>query len=293
MRIMNRFPLFSGPWRSIAAALLVAMVGVFLYAPACIAVADQPEDDGGCSCHSAETETWQQSPHAQQTPDGTPVATCETCHGVYLPDHPEEGMIQLETDSSICRSCHQTTYAQWEGSVHAEAGTQCIGCHVAHSQNLRLSDQTLCRSCHRDALTDPLHTAHWLADAPCTSCHLAGSPIEPGAIASTDPAMALLAAPSHDFVHISSVKCLECHSQEVTEASHRPADGDYTTRLALINAAEQIPVLEEELYSAMQLQRTLSILNPMSLGFGISIGGLAGIIFMLVIAHKGRKEDES
>ena len=74
-------------------------------------------------CHTQETDAWQNSPHAKA---GMPGATCEGCHGPYVEGHPEAGTMQLTVDSSICQDCHNSTYAQWQNSTHAQAGVQCI-----------------------------------------------------------------------------------------------------------------------------------------------------------------------
>jgi hypothetical protein len=248
-----------------------------------------PENEAGCGCHSLELETWEMSPHAALLENGEPVAACETCHGAYVRGHPDAGMIALDTDSSVCTDCHAGTAEQWEGTVHAEAGVQCIGCHVAHSQNLRLDDQQLCRSCHREALDDPLHTAHWLADATCTSCHLSeAQPVANVALASTDPSMGFMTTPVHDFVTVSAAKCLDCHREQVTTG--QPANASFTTQQMLLTTAAEAPILRTQLAAAQNNERTLALLSPLTLGFGMSLGGLLGIAFVLVIVRMNRKD---
>ena len=119
------------------------------------------EEKQGCSCHSGEKGTWQVAPHGELDEKGEPVATCATCHGEYVEGHPDEGMIPLATDSSACIDCHEQTASEWEGTIHAESGMQCISCHLSHTQDLRVTSDHLCRTCHREALQDPLHSAHW------------------------------------------------------------------------------------------------------------------------------------
>ena len=247
-----------------------------------------PENEAGCGCHSVESDTWQMSPHATLLPDGEPVADCETCHGAYVRGHPEEGMIALDTDSSVCTTCHEGTADQWNGTVHAEAGVQCIGCHVAHSQNLRLEEEQLCRSCHHESLADPLHTAHWLADAPCTSCHLSEAlPVANAALASSDMSVGFVSTPAHDFVTVSAQKCLDCHREQVSTGT--PANASFTTQQALLSTAAEAPILRAKLQGAENTERVLALLSPLTLGLGISLGGLFGIVFVLVAARFGRK----
>ncbi len=254
------------------------------------------EEKQGCGCHSPERESWQMSPHGQMTAEGEPVAACTTCHGEYVEGHPEKGMIPLATDSSACTNCHKQTAEEWQGTVHAEAGIQCISCHLSHTQDLRVTSDQLCETCHRDSVQDPLHTAHWLGEAGCTSCHMAGgtaaAPHAAGqSVASSDPGAAVEAlmpnAPQHDFVSVSSAKCLDCHSKDVTVLDG-PIQTGYVVRNDLMQAANQVPALQAELASAQQVNRALSLWQPVSLGSGIGIGGILGIAFVLVVVRLNR-----
>jgi formate-dependent nitrite reductase cytochrome c552 subunit len=78
------------------------------------------------------------------------LVTFEDCHGPYVEDHPKTGTMQLTVDSAICETCHTTTFDQWAGSLHAQSGVQCIGCHLSHSQTFRLTDEALCGTCPHD-----------------------------------------------------------------------------------------------------------------------------------------------
>ena len=279
---------FAGAVRNGLLMSIVVLCLVLFTATVVSAQDTLPENEAGCGCHSMEKETWEMSPHAGLLDDGTPIAACETCHGAYVRGHPDEGMIMLDTDSSVCIACHAGTAEQWTDTVHAEAGVQCIGCHVAHSQNLRLEDQQLCRSCHQEALADPLHTAHWLADAACTSCHLSeAQPAANAAIASNDPSHGFLSTPVHDFTTVSAARCLDCHREQVTAGT--PANASFTTQQALLTTAAEVPALRTRVLSAENTERTLALLSPLALGFGISLGGILGIAFVLVIVRLNRK----
>lgn len=248
-------------------------------------------DEEGCGCHSAERSAWEMSTHGQMTAAGAPVADCETCHGVYTRGHPEEDMIPLDADSSVCIACHDTIAHNWEKTVHAEAGVQCIGCHLAHSQDLRLSDADLCESCHRTTLEDALHTAHWLGDVTCISCHMADQADQSattGEQLAAEPSLAVTGAPRHDFIAVASDNCLECHARQVHDAGAND-DPDFVQRVEIIEAAAEAPILRAQLSQAEQAARTSTVLAPMSLGFGVSIGGLLGIGFILLAARWGRK----
>ena len=270
------------------ACVLSATLALLLAAPALAQEALTPEEEKSCSCHSAEKETWQMSPHAEIMADGQPAATCETCHGSYVRGHPDEGMIRLDTDSSVCSDCHEKTAGEWKDTIHAEAGIQCISCHVSHSQDLRLAEEMLCESCHRDAVQDSLHVAHWLGDAGCTSCHVDEPSHAPAqSIASADPAAMLMGTPRHDFVTVSTAKCLDCHAEAVTAADGEPK-GKYAVRAALLETAGETPALRSALAAAEANNRTLALLSPVSLGFGISLGGMLGILFMLAAVRFAR-----
>lgn len=271
-------------WR-IPCALVLACLLCLALAP----IAAAQSDEEGCGCHSAERETWEMSTHGQLMANGEPVAACETCHGAYTRGHPEEDMIPLDTDSSVCIDCHEPIAHNWELTVHAEAGVQCIGCHQAHSQDLRLDSKVLCESCHRDTLQDSLHTAHWLGDVACTNCHMADkAPAVGEQIAAADPAAALLTAPRHDFVAVAGSNCLDCHAEQVTTPV-KNTDSASLQRVNIIEAAAEAPVLRAQLSQAEQATRTTTLFIPMSLGFGVSIGGVLGIAFVLVVARWGRK----
>ena len=270
--------------RRVVAALLLASLFCRVAAPSAFAQANEE----GCGCHAPEKSAWEMSTHGQIKTNGEPVAACETCHGVYTRGHPERDMLPLDTDSSVCIDCHETTAHEWEGTIHATAGVQCIGCHVAHSQDLRLGNQAQCESCHREAVQDPLHTAHWLGDVPCTHCHMAGQSTTGGQLASADFSVALVSAPSHDFVTVSAKNCLDCHATEVQRGvSAEPAD--YIKRLDVIQAAAEAPVLRADLAAAQQTTRMTALFVPMSLGFGVSIGGVFGIAFVMVAAGWSRR----
>jgi hypothetical protein len=251
------------------------------------------EEKQGCGCHSLEKESWQMSPHGALNADGQPAATCATCHGEYVEGHPDEGMIPLATDSSACTDCHEQTAQEWEGTIHAEAGIQCISCHLSHSQDLRVTSDHLCQSCHRESLKDPLHSAHWLAETSCTSCHMADGGVSHGeqSVASSDPMAMLQGTPSHDFVTASASQCLDCHSKDVTSLDG-PVQTEFMVRNELMQAANQVPALRTELQNAQAVNRTLSIWQPVSLGTGIGIGGILGIAFVLVAVRLGRSKQD-
>ncbi len=256
------------------------IVLLFLLLPvATLAAPPPPIGAEKCAeCHSEETGAWQDSPHANAVgnEEGVPGATCEACHGAYVEDHPEAGVMQLTVDSSICEDCHASTFGQWRDSIHAQAGVQCIGCHLSHSQGFRLSDEALCASCHRDWLD----TVHGELDVGCIDCHVASTASHEIVLASSDESSNVITAPSHDFTASLSRDCVKCHGEEI----HKE-DMAATTNVRALVTPECEPKLVAKLETVEQTNRSLQTMTPVSLGLGMGIGGMLGIIFMLVINY--------
>jgi hypothetical protein len=276
--------------RLIALCCLMGIVCMFLATPA-YAQALDPVDVEPCeSCHSPEAEAWMLSPHANISAETNVAgATCEACHGPYIKGHPDNDVMELRVDSSMCQDCHADTFDQWQGTIHAGANVQCISCHMSHSQELRLTDEKLCRACHKESLTDPFHSAHWYIEAACTDCHMSGS-ASPGALAMVSNTGSITGG-GHDFTSVSSEKCLDCHRADVAGA------GNLLTaqQLALADLRTQtqrVAELDAQLEAAKQSTYRLQVMTPMTLGFGIGIGGMLGIILMLVLSRLGRKDSK-
>ncbi len=273
--------------RRMLACCLVALAGLVL--PALVWAGPPrsgPGDTGSGSeicatCHPKEMETWSGSPHAQvKLADGSVGVTCEDCHGAYVEGHPQKGLMQLSTDSSVCKSCHAKTYEKWSISAHGRLNVQCIGCHVAHSQGLRLTDNTLCTACHQTPPTDMAHTAHSQAGVVCVSCHVSTASTQTAAAA----APTADASSGHDFMAASSQPCVTCHDK--TPASPT-ADTTSSQAVGLASAAmaEQpsgpVTAVETQERPAQALQ----IMPFITLGLGMGIGGILGIVFMLTIGY--------
>lgn len=308
---------------------LVVLVGIFLPAQV-LAGPPEPSYEGPekcAGCHLEETEAWKDSPHAQAMKDineGLYVACteqptdtecnclschttdfdpadntyayegveCEACHGPYVEGHPANGMMQLDVDSSVCSDCHVETYEQWSNSPHSEANVQCIGCHLSHSQEFRLTDEALCGSCHRDQIEDFAHTSHDSAEVTCTDCHLSSaSSHDTSALASVGLSIGGSAAPSHGFTVVSSQACVNCHGQTIHEEisynnlSEQPQDTSQAANVRLLALAERVPELTEQLEAVEKTNKTLQIMPFVSLGLGLGAGSLMGIIFMLAFGY--------
>lgn len=315
--------------RLVLVGYLAVLLGLF---PPVTTLAAPPEPGHAgpeqCSlCHSTETAAWQNSPHAQaladieeslqlacaeeeesadcdclscHTTDFDPVertydyggVSCEACHGVYVEGHPKEGVMNLDADSSVCSDCHAETYKQWQESPHAQADVQCIGCHQSHSQDFRLVDEALCGACHRDRLESFTHTAHESAEVNCTDCHLSSGPVpEAGALASARQFTSPAQVPSHSFSVVSSQACVSCHAQTIHEVV--PCE-DLTQQAnaELLATANRVPDLTAKLKASEKAVKNLRVMTLVSLGWGIGIGGIMGVFFVLIVnyASQGRKK---
>jgi hypothetical protein len=236
------------------------------------------------SCHSDETAAWRNSPHAMPANPSTfdPAATCESCHGEYVRGHPDSGVVELRVDSSMCKDCHEDTYVEWQNSIHGQENVQCISCHEAHSQEMRLTDDRLCESCHKESLGDSLHTAHWGTEATCTTCHASIGDESAARAAGHVP------APNHDFISVSSTGCLDCHREDVQSDGATVAAADPKA-----SAAQEIAAANADLERTLDRERTenkaLATLSVTNLGLGVGVGGVLGIVFMLLLVrYSGR-----
>lgn len=311
-----RFPSPGGAaGRLLLCGSLVALLILGLSASA-LAGPPEPQYKGPeqcAACHQPEMEAWQNSAHAQamtaleqahelscaegdeqcsdclrcHTTDFDAAAgtfayggvTCEACHGPYVEGHPQAGVMQLTVDSSVCQDCHADTFQQWETSSHGEAGVQCIGCHLSHSQEFRLTDEALCGSCHGDRLDDFAHTAHSTAGVGCVDCHASSAP--PAEVAGETVVRAV--APSHSFI-VSSEACVGCHGESIHEEAWR-APEDPARNVRLLAMAESAPELAARLKTVEKTNKSLETMTFVSLGLGIGIGGMMGIVFMLVVGY--------
>lgn len=285
----------AGPVKRLAVTIsLIVLLSLMLPAAA---LADPPDRTGGepcIRCHKEESEAWENSPHAGVTDaeTGQSEVTCQACHGSYVENHPQEGVMRLTVDSSVCEQCHTSTFAQWENSRHAQAGVQCIGCHKSHSQELRLTDETLCASCHRDRQNDFADSVHANAGVTCVECHLASTDSHETALAGTGEFKGPIPAPNHDFTSVSAESCVGCHAEDIH--IEKPSFTS-TADTRLLAMADRVPVLRTELETVQQTNKSLQTMTLVSLGLGLGIGGMLGIISVLVFGYinQRRQTDES
>lgn len=256
--------------------------------------------DQCAACHSAEARAWQNSTHAKATSSVPPDADraclrchttafnasdgtcaykdveCEACHGPYVEGHPRSALMKLPTYSAACQECHAKTYDQWETTPHAQMNVQCIGCHNAHSQALRLPAEQLCTSCHRAKLESFPHTEHDSLGIACTVCHVpVGRSREAGvSLVSTKGGGN---APDHSFAPPAE-SCVGCH-----------AKGTVPTTSGTAAQADPAKVLADQLEAAERANGTLRNLAIVTLGVGLGIGGALGVALILLIGYITQK----
>ena len=308
--------------RPIAHGTLIACAGLLLAlcwaSPSLAAPPHLDEGPETCTlCHQAEVQAWQNSSHAGaasvidheidwacpetdqddctcldcHSSDFDPLVsdveqagvTCQACHGPYVKGHPDNGVMRLDVDSSVCSDCHIDTHADWQASAHGKAGVQCIGCHRAHPQDLRLANQYLCASCHREGLQDPGHVAHDAEGIDCVDCHVSPATSMASASGTAGAHVAL----SHQFV-VNTEVCAECHGSTFHE--------DDKVAAAVLMASSQQPVeasgREKPSPSAEVSRRWIQGATLTALGLGMGIGGMMGIGFVLIVAYLSQRQKE-
>ncbi len=248
-----------------------------------------PPDVEICAeCHPDEVDPWKESPHAQVTDnEGNGIITCQDCHGEYVENHPEAGMMSLTVGSTVCKDCHITTFAQWEDSQHAQVGVECTSCHLSHSQQFRLTDEALCNSCHSNHLNDFFHTIH-ARETACTDCHLPSTAVQPAELPDTTQATDPVLVHSHDFTAVSLGRCMNCHRESVYEAEN--LNVSWKTKEQLVAMADRVPELATELEEVKETNQSLKTMVPVSLGLGVGLGGIIGVAFILVISDINQRK---
>ena len=266
-------------------------------------------------CHVAEAAAWQAAPHASaqdsiaqalevacsgpgpaqdcacltcHTTGYDPAAgtyaysgvVCEACHGPYVSDHPASGVMLLDTSSEPCQDCHANTHAEWLDSPHAEANVPCVGCHQSHSQELRVGESGLCVSCHREERQDSVHLAHSSSGIECAKCHVPSDyPDDPAELRVVALVSGSPTAPEHGFRVSTSAACVGCHA-----AGGNPD----TVRASVVRAGEleaQATRLAGELKEAREGNRSLQTLSLVTLGLGLGIGGVLGVMLALAAGY--------
>ena len=253
------------------------------------------------SCHPEETSMWQNSTHAKATSAVPPDADrdclrchttafdasegtcayndveCEACHGAYVEGHPQSATMKLVSDSSACQECHVKTYDQWQTTPHAAMSIDCTACHNSHSQQLRLISDDLCTSCHRSKLESFPHSEHNGLGIECAICHVVAKSQPQVVQASTKGGGG--SAPTHDFSPPAEA-CVGCHGEDTAILTSTGATSD------------PAQVLADQLAASEKSNTTLRNLAVVSLGLGLGIGGVLGVIVVLLIGYITQKRGQ-
>jgi hypothetical protein len=139
------------------------------------------------TCHEKDAKEWRNSIHAALVSAGNAKGpVCTSCHQ----PHGEIKGAPASLAMVPCKSCHETIFAAYAGSVHGKArgdGNEkspvCSGCHNAHDVSVASSPtgpKNACLTCHEGVLQT--HQA-WLPNAAlhfdvvsCPACHAPTAP---------------------------------------------------------------------------------------------------------------------
>jgi hypothetical protein len=246
------------------------------------------------ACHQAEYEEWNTSKHAgafsttfiaYRRQQGNPPeclachttgfdpgrrtyafagVSCESCHGVMQPDHPEAASMILPVDSSACATCHRQTFLEWQLSGHAKSGVRCFDCHAVHRQGLRQPEtEQQCGACHAQRLEDFAHATHHAQGLTCATCHMP-QPRTTG--------MGGTGAPGHSFF-VGAETCAACHEEMVHKSHKIPTLTEQVEQLAHQEQAQRAEALQQRMQQlewALDVQRSWTV----KLALGLWVVGL-------------------
>ena len=134
----------------------------------------------------------------------------------------------------------------------------------------------LCASCHGERVETFEHTAHSAAGVACTACHLSS---ESGPVTELGGDL----TPNHTF-GTDGGACVNCHGGDI----HQHVINEDVARIdaaELSLMSEHVQDLTQQLDSAKRENRSLQAMSVVSLGFGLGIGGVLGIILVTVICR--------
>jgi DmsE family decaheme c-type cytochrome len=145
------------------------------------------------TCHEAEYNSWEKSPHWKTTLDkkGEPEHQgCQGCHGSaaeHLADPTNTSKLFLFEKASAkevtnrCLTCHVggTQHMNALNSIHTQNGVSCISCHSPHHSEskeflLTKSQPELCYGCHlakKAEFAMPFHHRVNEGLVQCSDCH--------------------------------------------------------------------------------------------------------------------------
>jgi formate-dependent nitrite reductase cytochrome c552 subunit len=132
------------------------------------------------------------------------------------------------------------------------------------------------------------HTAHSIAGMTCADCHL--SPHSEDTAGGEITLVGGVAAPDHSF-KTAEGSCAGCHGSNVHQQVVN-VDAVQTSATEAVQMTERVRDLALELDDAKQENRSLRAMTVVSLGFGLGIGGVLGIVFVSVVCFLSRENSE-
>ncbi len=241
-------------------------------------------------CHAKEVEAWANAPHADAAkrvafveawqaakspgyclschttgydPNTGQYAfegvTCESCHGMFVADHPKTAM-SVDTTPQACGRCHKSTLNEWEISKHGRMDIGCVACHDVHGGKTKTEiSNDLCKKCHSDTATDVAHASSSGKGLSCADCHIGprtGDPTEGHANT------------GHTFM-VGTETCSRCHADQIHKGVQAMMGAD-PARTAAAPAADSAATESAAPSGAGSLALPVvgSVLIGAALGFG-------------------------
>ena len=204
--------------------------------------------------------------------------TCESCHGPFRQEHPQEPM-PVNPDHELCATCHKTTTDEWLASPHRAAGIECQSCHDPHAQQpLAESITGLCANCHKDSGGSFTHGSHANAGLECSNCHMFTTP------RTEDPIQGLVPT-GHTFT-VGSEACIGCHQDSVhTRSVILELSGEVETLKDLDTDQLRQRVSEQE-QQLGELEARASVRLYTGLAQGAIVGLATGSVAAWIVCRK-------
>jgi len=192
--------------------------------------------------------------------------TCESCHGPFQPNHPNESMA-LKPDADLCSSCHKPTTDEWRASPHSGAGVQCQACHNPHSQTPMADSITaLCTNCHKERGDSFTHSTHANAGLECSNCHMYTAP-------RVDDPIGGLVPTGHTF-SVGSEACIGCHQDTVHTRDELVKLGG----ISLPAPEEDVDELKQQIVKHEEQINDLQVSSQSRLYTGLIQGAIVGLV---------------
>jgi len=216
--------------------------------------------------------------------------SCVACHG-SAEGHPDAPM-DLNLPNQVCKDCHTQTHAEFQVSAHAATDMNCISCHYAHTNGLRLETATeQCLNCHGANLEGFQHTVHIETGMSCRDCHGWVNPEQEVPVTG-------LGYTGHDFNNVPLDSCTSCHEQldlqlvadnrgEEVETTEAAVEAQLEGQQAMLRV-QQLEAAIEELILRQRNQVAVNV--GVGAFAGLVVGGL--VTYFVTRTRKNLADDE-